>query len=131
MAEKSHTHTLKGAKMPYKRLANAVLWFHFGWVALLVLGGVVLQFVFPWYKTVHISVSTVTIVSWLFFLGCPLTELENSLREKGGGAPGRFHGSFVCHYLKKRFGWNISPVAIALTLVMLFAVSIITYHWQF
>ena len=105
----------------YRKLANAVSVFHWIWVAIL-LGGISLQFAFQWYKPIHMIVLTTTIVSQVLWLGCPLVALENALRAKYDPKE-MYYGSFICHYLKKRFGISMSPALITAQLVAMVVVS--------
>lgn len=105
----------------YRKLANATFWFHWIWVAIL-LGGIPMQITFQWYKPVHMVVLTTTLVSQLLWLGCPLVALENAFRAKYDPNT-TYSGSFICHYLKKRFGISVSPTIIIVQLVAMAIVS--------
>jgi energy-converting hydrogenase Eha subunit A len=81
---------------------------------------------YKWYDRYHIVVVTSTIVSQLIFLGCPLVALENALREQYDPKV-KFYGSFICHYLKEYFGFQISPEYITLALVGIVAISALIF----
>ena len=92
--------------MDYRLLANLVAVFHTTWIVILI-GGIGLQFIFKWYRPIHLAVVTTTVVSQLIFLGCPLVALEQALRRQYD--PDRsFIDSFVVHYLQKMFGIEVS-----------------------
>jgi hypothetical protein len=82
--------------MIYRILADAAVLLHFGFVAFVVIGGilVVLRPKFAW---LHIPAllwgALIEFAGWI----CPLTPFENWLRQKGGQAG--FPGGFVEHYL--------------------------------
>lgn len=105
----------------YRKLANATLWFHCIWVAIL-LGGIPLQIALPWYKPVHMVVLTTTIASQLLWLGCPLVALENALRARYDPSV-TYRGSFICHYLKKWFGISVPPALISVQLIAMLVIS--------
>ncbi len=108
--------------MTYRRLAIIVSWLHWVWIVLLI-GGMALQFVLPWYTPIEMVVIFVTITSQILFLGCPMVTLENALHRKYD--PSKTDtGSLVCRYLKKWFGLDIPPVVIFTLLIVLLAISI-------
>ena len=77
-------------------LADAVLVLHFAFVAFVVAGGLL---VLRWRRLVWLHLpaavwgALVELEGWI----CPLTPLENQLREKAGRAG--YSGDFVEHYL--------------------------------
>jgi hypothetical protein len=80
----------------YTLAADILVLLHFGFVAFVVAGGL-LVFKRPWIALLHLPA-----VIWgvlLEFQGwlCPLTPLETSLRETGGQAG--YSGGFVEHYI--------------------------------
>lgn len=109
----------------YRILADFVFWFHWVWISLL-LGGTVLSRKYKWYKRYHVVVMTSTVFSQLIFLGCPLVALENTLRMQYN-PEAKFSGSFICHYLKEYFGFQISPEHITLVLVGIVAISALIF----
>ncbi len=109
----------------YRIFADFVFWFHWVWIALF-LGGIVLLMKYKWYKRYHAVVLTSTIVSQVIFLGCPLVALENALRAQYDPKE-EFSGSFVCHYLKEYFGFQIPPEYITLALVGIVTISALIF----
>ncbi len=82
--------------MLYTTLADLVVLTHFGFVVFVVLGGAaVLRW--PSLAWVHLPAvawgALIELAGWM----CPLTPLENALREAGGQAA--YSGGFVEHYV--------------------------------
>lgn len=111
----------------YRILADFVFGFHLVWIALL-LGGTILSINYKWYRRYHAAALAGTIVSQLIFLGCPLTALEDALRmQYDPKVKFSVSGSFVCHYLKEYFGFQISPKYITLALAGIIAISALIF----
>jgi hypothetical protein len=82
--------------MWYRFLAESVVVFHFGFVLFVLCGGV-LVVRWKWVALLHVpALLWGVIVEWSGWM-CPLTPLENSLRELGGGVP--YEGGFVERYI--------------------------------
>lgn len=82
--------------MPYYFLADLIVVIHAAFVAFAVLGGfLVLRW--RWIAWLHVPAfvwaTLIEFVGWI----CPLTPLENALRERAGIAA--YTGGFVQHYL--------------------------------
>jgi hypothetical protein len=80
----------------YRALADLVLVVHLAFVVFVVLGGfLVLRW--RWVAWLHVPTAIwgvlIEYAAWI----CPLTPLENTLRQRGG-QPG-YHGSFIEHYI--------------------------------
>lgn len=82
--------------MGYRLLADAVLILHLGFIAFVVLGGLI---VLRWPRIAWLHVPAVAWGAWIEFSGsiCPLTPLEIGLRERGGDAT--YGGGFIEHYV--------------------------------
>ena len=83
--------------MIYRALADLVLVVHLAFVFFVVLGGL-LVLRWPWVAYLHIPAAI-----WGIFIEysggiCPLTPLENSLRQSGGQAG--YSGGFIQHYIQ-------------------------------
>lgn len=84
--------TIESAKLA----VDTIVVLHLGFVAFVLLGALLLL---KWPKLIWLHLSAlcwgilVELNGWL----CPLTPLENYLREKAG--LGMYHGDFVMHYL--------------------------------
>ena len=82
--------------MWYRIGADFVLITHFAFVLFVVLGGF-LALRWPRLAWVHLPVAVYgAIIEFLGFI-CPLTPLENSLRQRGGEAG--YSGGFIDHYI--------------------------------
>ena len=82
--------------MIYRALADLVLVVHLAFVLFVVMGGL-LVLRWPWVAVVHIPAAI-----WGVFIEytggiCPLTPLENSFRQSGGGTG--YSGGFIEHYI--------------------------------
>lgn len=82
--------------MWFRIAADLVLVVHFAFVVFVVLGGVL---VYRWARIAWVHVPAAIYGALIEFAGfvCPLTPLENWLRQRGGEAG--YTGSFVDHYL--------------------------------
>jgi hypothetical protein len=80
----------------YRFLADLLVIFHFA-VVLFVIGGASLVLWRRWIAWVHLPVVAWVIFAECFQYLCPLTYLENWLRDRGGA--GSYHGDFVAHYI--------------------------------
>lgn len=83
--------------MIYRVLADLVLVVHLAFVLFVVLGGL-LVLRWPRLAWLHVPAAVwgvlIEYTGWI----CPLTPLENSLRERGGGAG--YSGGFLEHYIQ-------------------------------
>ena len=83
--------------MIYRALADLVLVVHLAFVVFVVLGGL-LVLRWQWVAFLHIRAAIWGILieysGWI----CPLTPLENSLRQSGGEAG--YAGGFIQHYIQ-------------------------------
>jgi hypothetical protein len=82
--------------MGYRLLADAVLILHLGFIAFVVLGGLI---VLRWPRIAWLHLPAVAWGAWIEFTGsiCPLTPLEIGLRERGGDAT--YSSGFIEHYV--------------------------------
>jgi len=90
-------------------LADLVVLVHFAFVIFVVAGGL-LVLRWPRLAWVHLPVAAWGAAITLAGLVCPLTPLENWLRERGGGLP--YHGGFIEHHVMPL----LYPVALTRTL---------------
>jgi hypothetical protein len=77
-------------------MANLIVLLHFGFVAFVVLGGLL---ALRWPRVAWLHIPAVIWGVLVEFTGwiCPLTPLENRLREAGGGSA--YEGDFIAHYI--------------------------------
>jgi len=82
--------------MPYSLLADAVLLVHLAFILFVMLGGLLLL---RWPRLAWLHLPAVAWGIFVEFSGriCPLTPLENDLRQRGGGAA--YSGGFIEHYV--------------------------------
>ncbi len=82
--------------MPYGWLANAVLLAHFGFVVFVIIGGVA---VLRWPRVAWVHLPAVIWAALIEYADwiCPLTPLENTLRQAGGEAA--YSGGFIDRYI--------------------------------
>ena len=82
--------------MGFRVLADATVVLHLGFVLFVVLGGLVVA---RWRRVAWVHVPAACWGAWIEFADwvCPLTPLENWLREQGGGTA--YSSSFIEHYL--------------------------------
>jgi len=80
----------------YRALADAIVVLHLGFVAFVVLGALL---AFRWPRVLWIHLPAAVWGAWIEFSGriCPLTPLENRLRNLGGEAA--YERDFVEQYL--------------------------------
>jgi Protein of Unknown function (DUF2784) len=82
--------------MPYRVLADLVLLLHFGFILFVTLGGLLL-FRWPRIAYLHLPAAVWGVLIELAGRICPLTPLEQHLRQRGGEAG--YTGDFIEHYL--------------------------------
>ena len=82
--------------MVFRILADATVVLHLGFILFVVLGGLIVAR-WRWVAWMHLPAAVWA--AWIEFAGwiCPLTPLENWLREQGGGTA--YTSSFIEHYL--------------------------------
>lgn len=82
--------------MAYRLLADATVLLHAGFVAFVLLGGLL---VLRWPRLAWVHVPAAAWGAWVEFAGivCPLTPLENWLRARGGQAA--YTSDFIERYL--------------------------------
>ena len=82
--------------MGFRALADATVVLHLGFVLFVVLGGLIVA---RWRRAAWVHLPAAAWAAWVEFADwvCPLTPLENWLREQGGGTT--YSSSFIEHYL--------------------------------
>lgn len=100
----------------YGALANAVLILHVG-IVLFIIGGLVLTLIGGlrhwvwvrnfWFRAAHLlGIAYIAMEAWLGIV-CPLTTLEQWLREQAGQAV--YAGAFVAYWLRKFMFYEAAP----------------------
>jgi hypothetical protein len=115
--------------MLFRLLADAIVVVHLGFVLFVVLGGL---FVLRWPRMAWVHLPAAAWGAWIEFAGwiCPLTPLENWLRQQGGGPV--YATSFVERYvgpvlypaaLSREIQWALGGLVLAVNaLVYLYVV---------
>ena len=82
--------------MTFRILADVTLVLHLAFVAFVVGGGLLVA---RWPRVAWVHLPAVAWAAWVEFAGwnCPLTPLENWLRQQGGGTA--YSSGFIEHYL--------------------------------
>ncbi|HXX32644.1 MAG TPA: DUF2784 domain-containing protein [Myxococcaceae bacterium] len=95
--------------MLFRLAAGAVVLVHLGFIAMVVLGGLL---VLRWPRAAWVQLpvfgwgAAVNLAGW----PCPLTTWENALRARGG--LDTYPGAFVTHYLLPSGGWRVGGVGV-------------------
>jgi hypothetical protein len=113
--------------VPYAALADAVVLLHVAFVAFVALGGLLVAR-WPRLAFVHVPAAVwgalVELCGWL----CPLTPLENRLREASGGAG--FEEGFVEHHLVPLlYPGTLTRELQALLGALVVFVNLLVYGW--
>jgi hypothetical protein len=100
----------------HRFLADVVLVIHFGFVAF-VIGGLVLIICGGycgwgwirnrWFRALHLAAIAVVVIPTWFEIICPLTTLEMYLREKAG--EGTYGGTFISYWLRRLLFYDAPP----------------------
>ena len=100
----------------YRFLADLVVVLHTAYIAFVLVGmlvillGVVLRWRWVrnfWFRAIHFVMILVVVAQALFGVICPLTTLENHLREGAGEAV--YCGSFIGHWAHELIFYNGPP----------------------
>lgn len=115
--------------MVYRILADVVLVLHFGFVMWVVLGWLLVRR-WRWLMWLHLPAAAWGVIIEFAGWPCPLTPLEQRLRELGGEAG--FEGGFIEHYVGLLLypGWLDETVQIVLGVVVLL-LNVGGYWWVF
>ena len=111
----------------YSLLADLVVLLHFGFILLVVFGGVL---VLRWQRFIVVHLPAVL---WALFLElkpgtlCPLTPLEQMLRQRAGEPS--YTGGFVGHYLGPIIYPNMTPQDQYFIAAALFLINLVIY-WR-
>ena len=118
----------------YRLFADLVLIFHVSFVIFVVFGLIAILWGGhcgwrwirnPWFRIGHLAaIGIVVIQAWLGIV-CPLTILENSLRERAGAST--YGGSFIAHWLHKVLFFQVAPWVFGLCYT-LFGIAVV-FSW--
>lgn len=114
--------------MLYRSLAESVLVLHLCFVVFAALGGllVVRRHYIAW---LHIPALIWSVLVEFFLLTCPLTKIENSLRQLGGEAG--YAGGFIDYYISAVLYTEISPQHRLMLGLLLIGFNSIVYCYAF
>ena len=112
----------------FRLMADATFLLHLAFVVFVLLGGLL---VVRWPRAAWAHLPAVAWGAWVEFAGsvCPLTPLENWLREQGGAAA--YRSGFIEHYLlpvlypaslTRTLQWGLGSVALLVNAVIYIAV---------
>lgn len=120
------------AESAYRMLADAVLALHFGFVAFVVAGLLLIllggargwRWVHdPYFRIAHIAAIAIVVAqAWLGVL-CPLTTLEMWLRGRAGDAS--YAGSFIAHWIERLLYYD-APAWVFTVAYTAFAFAVVT-----
>jgi hypothetical protein len=106
----------------YKHYANLLVFVHFLWTLFLAVGAIVMIFI-PWYAIIQILAMTGTLFLAIPFDNtCPLTLLEEKLRQKVDPRY-RNDGSYIATYLNKTLKTKIKTRRVNETLAGLYIIA--------
>lgn len=118
----------------YRILADLIVVLHAGFVAFVVVGQMVVLYGLArnrawaraaWFRWLHLfSIAFVVLLSWLGAT-CPLTDLENSLRERGG--QGGYPGDFISYWVRELLFYECSPWIFLVTYSVFGMVVLLTF----
>lgn len=114
--------------MAYRVLAEFVLVLHFCFVIFMVLGGL-LVLRRRWVACLHLPAVVWGILIEFFWWACPLTTLENWLRESGGEAG--YATGFIDYYVSAVLYAPLSPAARVTLGLLLVGFNLIIYFCVF
>ena len=111
----------------YLLLADIVVALHFGFIVFATLGGLL---VFKWPRLFWLHLPAViwgTLIEFMGFI-CPLTPLENWLRQQAGADP--YQGGFISQYLVPLiYPPGLTPSIQWLLGGILIALNLLIYSW--
>jgi len=114
--------------MEYRILADLVLILHFCFVLFVVFGGL-LALRRRWVASLHLPAVVWGVLVECFFWACPLTTLENSLRQLGGESG--YTDGFIDHYVSAILYARISPQFRITLGLLLIGLNLLVYWYMF
>ena len=119
----------------YKLLADLLLVAHFGIVAFVVLGVVLVWVGYfarwrwvrnGWFRLAHLVTMGVVAAQAVFGQICPLTIWENRLRE-AAGATARYETSFIQHWVGRLLFYDANPTVFTIAYLAFFAGVVLSW----
>jgi hypothetical protein len=124
------------ANAPWQMLADAVLLVHVALV-LFVVGGLVVIVIGngrgwpwvnrPWFRALHLAAILIVVAEAWLGVTCPLTTLENALRERTGTAG--YATSFIEYWLQRVLYYD-APEWVFACAYSVFALLVIAVWWR-
>ncbi|MGD0089142.1 MAG: DUF2784 domain-containing protein [Planctomycetota bacterium] len=82
-----------------------------------------------WFRITHLALCLGVAALELFNRPCPLTTLEQWLREQQD-ANSAYAGSFIAHYVHAAIHFQVQPSALAAPMLAFVAVVVLLYLWR-
>lgn len=107
-------------------LLTAIIVSHFLWIAFVVTGWIYCLYS-PFWRLTHFGSVVYSLLIEVLYFPCPLTMLENYLREQIGLAT--YHEPFIDHYLNRIIYLEAPRWLLILMASLLFVVTVVRY-WR-
>ena len=114
--------------MIYRSLADLVLILHFCYVIFVIFGGLLILR-WKWIIWLHIPAVIWAVFVEFFQLFCPLTTLENRLKELGGEQG--YQGGFIEYYVSAILYMPITPQIQIMLGVAVILINLLVYWYVF
>ena len=114
----------------YKMLADLVFASHVVVIVMMLGGGVLAASSFgqehPGFRRFHVTFVVMVIISQILFLGCPLVELEYTLRHQYDPSikPG---GSFTVYLIRTLVGVTVPVVLVTISTYLIGAIAVVCW----
>ncbi|MBI3894318.1 MAG: DUF2784 domain-containing protein [Acidobacteria bacterium] len=114
--------------MIYEITANLIALIHFAFLAFVVFGAFLGRASRFW-RYLHLSCMLYGVFVEVFYWYCPLTYLEQRLREKAGW--GTYSEPFIAHYLNRLIYLDVPQWSLILAAAIVLGVNLSLYlHWS-
>ena len=114
--------------MAYELAADLTALAHFAFILFVIFGALLGRRKRVW-RYLHLASMVYGVMIEVFYWYCPLTYLEQYLREKAGA--GSFEEGFITHYLNKLIYLNAPQWSLILAAVVVLAVNLGLYvYWH-
>lgn len=118
----------------YRMLADAVVIVHAAYVAFVVvgLGAILIGVAMRWrwtrnfaFRVAHLAAIALVCIESIVGVMCPLTALEDWIRERGGAA--RYPGDFIGYFAHRLIFYDLPPWVFAIVYISFAVVVAITF----
>ena len=119
----------------FRLLADVVLLIHFGFVAFVVLGFVIIWIGYfrgwtfvrnVYFRAAHLAAMGYVAIESLAGVACPLTKWEVRFRV-AAGQEGRYEGSFIQHWVHRFIFFNLPEWLFTVVYLSFFALLVLTF----